>query len=84
MKKIVTLLATLLLVVNFTACSSDDVTSDAEQVVEAMVLDANYTLAIGDTINRLSDDATVEITQNSQEDETVYTLVEGEAQIIRN
>ena len=83
MKKILMSLATLLLVVNFIGCSSDSTTSGEKQVVEAMVIDENYTLAIGDKINRLSDDATIEITQNSQDSDTFYTLLEGEAEILR-
>ena len=83
MKTILTTLATLLLVINFTGCGSDDTSSEKQQVVEAMVFDTNYTLAVGDTINRVTEDASIQITQNSQEDEAVYTLLGGEAEIVR-
>jgi hypothetical protein len=83
MKKIVTLVATLLLLVSFSACGGGSDSSAKAQVVESMVLDGNYTLAIGDKINRLTDDAEIQITQNSKDNEAVYTLVAGEAEIVR-
>lgn len=86
MKKILISLATLLLVINFIGCSNDgssDTSSNKGEVVEAMVIDVNYTLAIGDKLNRLTDNATIEITQNSKENEAVYTLIMGEAEIVR-
>ena len=86
MKKILILLTTLLLVLNFTACSKDDVTGENSkniEVIEAMMINENYTLSIGDKISKLTDDARIQISQNSKEDQTVYTLLVGEAEIHR-
>ncbi len=86
MKKILITLASILLVMGVGACSSDNndnTTQETPPVVIQMIIDQPYTLNIGDEIKKISSDATVEITQNSQEADTEYTLVQGEAEIVR-
>lgn len=80
MKNIITVLASLLLVMGLSGCGESSCTS---QVVETMILDQPYALNIGDEIQKITPDANIEIVQNSEEDQTQYTLVVGEAQIIR-
>ena len=85
MKKIIITLASFLLIIGISGCSgdSDDTTQENPPVVIQMIINQPYTLNIGDEIKKISSDATVEITQNSQEADTEYTLVQGEAEIVR-
>lgn len=80
MKHIIIVLANFLLVMGLSGCGGNSGTS---QVVEIMVIDQPYTLNIGDEIQKVTPDANIVIVQNSEEDQAKYTLVVGEAEIIR-
>lgn len=91
MKNILIILVSALLMVNFSACGDtvDNTTQTKEQtetetqIVETMAVSKPYTLNIGDEIKKITPDATVEISQNSEDTETFYTLLIGEAEIAR-
>lgn len=80
MKKILSSLVLILLLSNFIACSSDN--QDGIEI-EKMILSQEYTLNIGDEINKVNSDATIEIIQNSENNDTIYILTQGEAEISR-
>jgi uncharacterized protein YcfL len=77
----------LLVIFGFVGCGVNNTTtessSDDTPSAEKMVLNKAYTLEDGAKINKLSDDATIKIVQNSNEDKPTYTLIKGEAEIIR-
>jgi len=81
MKHIIIVLANLLLVMGLSGC--DGSSSGTSQVVETMVIDQPYTLNIGDEIQKVTPDASTEIVQNSGQDQAQYSLLVGEAEIIR-
>ena len=80
MKKIIILLISFLLLISFSACGGS---SDSTPIAQEMVIGQVYTLDIGDEINKITLDAIVEISQNSENNETTYTLLVGEAEIVR-
>lgn len=99
MKIVLSIFLASLMVLSFTSCGGDSIeetqddkitkvddnsSSIIEPTVESMVLNQSYTLAIGEEIQRVTEDTKLKITQNSEDDEAVYILVEGEAEILRN
>lgn len=81
MKHIIIALVSLLLVMGLGGCGGSS--SGISQVAETMVINEPYTLNIGDEIQKITLDANIVIVQNSGENQAQYTLVVGEAEIIR-
>ncbi|MEN8304092.1 MAG: hypothetical protein ABFQ64_08470 [Campylobacterota bacterium] len=79
MKKTIYRLVAVLAIMGLTACGNDTRTSG-----EVMVLNQAYTLEINEQINKITDDAKIQIMQNSEEGERYYTLLEGEAMIVQS
>jgi len=83
-KKTVSLFIAVMIALSFAACENKSKSNKTEQQnIEQMVLNEKYTLNVGDEIKKLSDDAKVTISQNSESDSADYVLVEGEAEILR-
>jgi len=82
-KKVISLLFAVVIAISFSACENKSKKKNNSSNIETMIINEKYSLNVGDEIQKITDDAKINISQNTESDIATYMLIEGEAEIIR-
>ena len=82
-KKVISLLFAVVIAISFSACENKSKKKNNSSNIETMIINEKYSLNVGDEIQKITDDAKLKISQNSESDVTTYELIKGGAEIIR-